>query len=68
MDPHTRQDLYNAMQSLNPEYEGYNLDDFMRTMTNLAAWHKEGRPADSNAAAMSNEERIRVMINSSFSA
>lgn len=40
----------------------------MQAMTSLAAWHKEGRPADSNAAAMSNEERVRVMINSSFSA
>ena len=32
-----------ALQSLNPEYEGYNLDDFMRGVTNLAAWNKEGR-------------------------
>lgn len=39
LDAQARQDLYNAMQSLDPEYEGFNLDDFMRTMTSLAAWH-----------------------------
>ena len=45
LDPQARQDLYNAMQSLYPESEGYNLDDFMRTLTNLAAWHKAGKPS-----------------------
>ena len=45
LDTQARQDLYNAMQRLDPGYEGFNLDDFMRTMTSLAAWHKEGRPA-----------------------
>ena len=59
--------MFNAIQSIDPDYEGFNLDDFMQAMTSLAAWHKEGRPADSNAT-MSNEERVRVMINSSFSA
>lgn len=59
------------MQSLDPEYEGFNLDDFMRAMGSLAAWHKDGRPAGSAAskswANMSNEERVRVMIDSGFS-
>ena len=32
------------MQNLNPEYEGYNLDDFMRTIASLAAWNKEDKP------------------------
>ena len=45
LDEQTRLDLYNAMQSLDPEYEGFNLDDFMRSMTSLAAWNTEGRPA-----------------------
>ena len=45
LDPQARQDLYVALESLNPEYEGYNLDDFMRGVTNLAAWNKEGRTA-----------------------
>ena len=45
LDPQARQDLYNAMQILYPESEGYNLDDFMRTLTNLAAWHKGGKPS-----------------------
>ena len=75
LDPQqARRDLYNAMQSLDPEFEGFNLDDFMRSMTNLAAWHKDGRPAGapasnnkSNWANLSNEERVRVMIDSGFS-
>ena len=40
----------------------------MQAMQSLAAWHKEGRPADSNPGMMSDEERVRVMINASFSA
>ena len=64
LDPESRQNLYKALQSLNPEYEGYSLDDFMRAMTNLAAWQKEGRPKDSQQ--VSNEERVHAMINSTF--
>ena len=45
LDPEARQNLYKAMQSLNPEFEGYSLDDFMRAITSLAAWNKSGKPA-----------------------
>ena len=45
LDSQARIDLYNALESLNPEYEGYSLDDFIRAITSLSAWHKEGRPA-----------------------
>ena len=45
LDPEAQQNLYKAMQSLNPEYEGYTLDDFMRAITSLAAWNKSGKPA-----------------------
>ena len=58
------------MESLNPEYEGYNLDDFMRTMTSLAAWHKIGRPVGAPDAQeqehAQNKERVRVMIDTGF--
>ena len=46
LDPKAREDLYRAMESLNPEYEGYSLDDLIRTMTALAAWNKFGKPTD----------------------
>ena len=65
MDPEARQNLYKALQSLNPEYEGYSLDDFMRAITSLSAWHKEGRPLASEEK--SNEERVHAMIDSGFS-
>lgn len=70
LDPQARKDLYNAMQSLDPDYEGFNLDDFMRTVSSLAAWHQGGRPASlsqSEQQNMSNEERVRVMIDQGFS-
>lgn len=41
-----RQELYNAVQSLNPEYEGFNLDDFMRSIQTLAAFNAQGRSFD----------------------
>ena len=37
------------MQSLDPEYEGFNLDDFMRAMASLAAWNREGKPVTEHA-------------------
>lgn len=45
LDTQARQNLYNALQSLDPSYEGFNLDDFMRGMTSLAVWNKEGKTA-----------------------
>ena len=33
-----RQQLVEAMQSLNQDYEGFNLDDFMRSLQTLAAF------------------------------
>ena len=45
LDPKAREDIYRAMESLNPEYEGYSLDDLIRTMTALATWNKFGKPA-----------------------
>ena len=45
LDEKSRQDLYNAMQSLDPDTEGFSLDDCMRTMISLAAWNKESKPA-----------------------
>lgn len=34
------------MDSLNTEYEGFKLDDFMRTLAAIAAWNKEGKPVN----------------------
>ena len=36
----------------------------MRAMTNLAAWHKEGRPLASEQ--INNEERVHNMIDTGF--
>ena len=55
------------MESMNQEYEGFNLDDFMRTVTSLAAWHKIGRPiVPEEAPEVQNKERVRVMIDTGF--
>ena len=62
-------DLYNAMNSLNPEYEGYSLDDFMRAVASLSAWHNEGRPPAPDPLIeehAQDKERVRVMVDSGF--
>ena len=35
-------ELYNAIQSLNSDYDGFNLDDFMRSVQTLAAFSAQG--------------------------
>ena len=41
-----RQQLAEAIQSMNQDYEGFNLDDFMRSLQTLAAFSAQGRSFD----------------------
>ena len=43
LDEQTKTNIFNAAQSLDPTYEGFNLDDFMRAVQTLAVWNIQGR-------------------------
>ena len=43
LDEQTKTNVFNAAQSLDPTYEGFNLDDFMRVVQTLAVWNIQGR-------------------------
>lgn len=60
--------LFHAMQSLDPSYMGINLDDFISTIKNMAAWRVKGRTEDDIVKPISLMDRVKVMIESSFNA
>jgi len=58
--------FFNAMQSLDPSYSGINLDDFITALSALAAWRIKGRTEEDVARPITLQERVKVMIESSF--
>ena len=74
-DDQAKTNLYTAIQSLNPEQEGFNLEDFMRALSILETWNVHGKteatPGQEVSAKeagseenrlLTNEERVKLMI------
>lgn len=68
MSEEQKLNLYNAVQSLDTSYNGMNLDDFMTAVSTMATWRVKGRTEEDVARPVTMQERIKVMIESSFSA
>ena len=81
MDDQAKTNLYAAVQSLNPDQEGFSLEEFMRAMSILETWNVHGKtvvtPGQevSNIAAgsdgnqlLTNEDRVKLMIETGYAA
>lgn len=81
MDDQAKTNLYNAVQSLNPEQEGFNLEEFMRALSILETWNVHGKtvatPGQEVSAVeagsdeirlLTNEDRVKLMIETGYAA
>ena len=69
LDEQTKTNIFNAAQSLDSTYQGFNLDDFMQTVQTLAAWNTQGRTDNDlpgGGRPITDADRVRVMIDSGF--
>ena len=61
--------LFNAVQSVDPSYNGFNLDEFMQGVSVLAAWNVKGRSehdSSRGASSITPQDRVNAMVDTSF--
>jgi len=53
--------LFKATESFDATYEGFNVDDFMRTVMTLTIWNAQGR-----RDAISSADKVKAMIDEGY--